>query len=593
MERRAKEQAPSSTAAGVPQSEIRALPLLLFGLYFGVTQVALFFEVQVRLSATSDKYFLLVLLWMFGAAIGLRSRFAPSLSRSMLGSLACYSVLLVLLRVMPPSIGAWVTLGLLVPILALPAGTLFRDLGPRLSASSLFLHENNGFVLGTAIGMLLFVAIGTRLGLLGPPLAWLLAMGAFCGYRLPVLGTILGLFAIGAIHADWMLRSVATVLVILSMVSGYRVLRAPEAKTRPAPSGDGSVGLGLGSIRSLLFLAGFGVVLLQYLVTREFASVLSGSELALLIVASSYLLGLSIGYFLSGFLGLQRIRWLVPSIFLLQLICLFLARPIAGYAIEEGYGSHALYGLLVASALICSAFHASLLPTAARELGTDQLARAYFWDLCGAGAGVVFLLTAAAIAPSLLLTAYLASFLAIYLLLLWRTQAFALALIVGAALLFQAHTMQGPIRTQAAIDYYASRGYENGRLFYSAVSPYHSVEILDVPARSSGKLDTRRIAFLNGVKYFEGRKYGSVPSLAEYTVYLAEVPARFQFERLGRERDVLALRWWFPLLGASSRALCAKHRSRRDRSESRRGGASCLAKDDLSPPGSSTADHGG
>ena len=546
------------SAQAAPSAETPNLLVpFLAGLHFGVLQVCLFLAIQVGFTATYLGYFAVVLAWMVGVVFSLRTGQPRSLTTAVAVSLAGYAGLLGVLWALPPHGWLVPVLGLLVALAALPAGRLFGVLAPRLASGPLFLHENNGFVLGSVLAVVAFVQWGIH-ALAGAPLltlvVYLVGRGPQPRMAVPVL-------LAGGVAAQ-VLGGTAAFFVLLAgcglaMLTAVLPARAPEAATagggdakdagRAAGAGDAAwSGLTAGRMRAMLLLAGFCLMLLQALVTREFSNILSACELSILVVGTAYFAGLSVGYGLLRRVPLGLVRALLLPTFLLHAGLLVGTRPVAGWLIREGHGLGVLVGLLFLCAFLTSSLYSMLLPRLIALRGADSLVSSYIWDLVGAAVGVTALLAMAAWMPALVWPAYLLAMAALVALMLegsrWRGSFLVVALAVVAFV--TAH--QRTLGEAALADSYRAQGYGYPGVVFSGNSFYHSVDIVDTHRDVERTQKKRRQSFINGVQYFSCRldDQGRVPEdsdLSEFTSLLAELPARTLSETLGRPLRILIM----------------------------------------------------
>lgn len=175
----------SSKGGDAPALESRMTSIAhvaAMGLLFAVLQAGFFFELQLRLTAAYPSYLTVTLAWLLGSVAGLwlgrKAEGASGLVGWMAASLAGYYLVLVLLRAFPYKIEALPVMGILIGVCGIQAGHFFganRSLFE--SSSSLFLWENNGFLLGWVVGYAGYVAFGTLFHWISPALVGMLALG--------------------------------------------------------------------------------------------------------------------------------------------------------------------------------------------------------------------------------------------------------------------------------------------------------------------------------------------------------------------------------------------------------------------------------
>ncbi|HGG58311.1 MAG TPA: hypothetical protein ENK26_00140, partial [Gammaproteobacteria bacterium] len=519
------------------QPRSAAFPYLQ-GLHFGVLQVALYLLVEVEYTASAIGYFLVVLAWMGGVVAGLRGFPGLGMRRAGVISLSAYGALLAILSLLAPYPALLPVIAALVALAALPVGVLFRRWRRRLAAASLFLHENNGFVLGYLLSMLAFVHWGVDFLYWGPLLSF--SLTALAGWvAAPAL-----LLAAGAAWLDGAsLEAGALLLAAAGLIvadrRGYREAAADGVQSDWAF-------FSLAEARLMLFMAGFCLILLQYLVTREFASILSASELTILIVGLAYFCGLSVGYGWFSRLPLAIWRPASVALFVFHLAMLPLVKPLAGAFIAAGWGMAVLWGLLFITAFLTSAFYSILLPRCIESNPDLSLTDGYRWDLLGAGAAVLLMAFFVRYWPAAIAPLYLSAMLTLVVGLFKGSRFDRSVLVAGGLLVGLFALWQGPLFTAAGEAYYHSRGYDYPRLLFSQQSLYHSIDVVQSYTDASQTRRQSKTSFINGVNYYRvkngsERSGVSETGLSEFTWFLARVPARFLAEKKGRKLRILIL----------------------------------------------------
>jgi len=148
-----------------------------FGLYFGLAQTAYFFQMEILLTAAYTGFITATLAWIGGALAGLlMPRWLAgeeSLARGLVAwhgaGLAAYYMALALLAFFPYDFSLLPVYCLLIMVSGAQAGHFFRANQKYFpSAASLFLMENNGFILGWLGGFAGFVAFGVGFNQVAP-----------------------------------------------------------------------------------------------------------------------------------------------------------------------------------------------------------------------------------------------------------------------------------------------------------------------------------------------------------------------------------------------------------------------------------------
>ena len=95
----------------------------------------------------------------------------------------------------------------------------------------------------------------------------------------------------------------------------------------------------------------------------------------------------------------------------------------------------------------------------------------------------------------------------------------------------------------ATEDYYLTRGYDSPRLVHQGNSSYHSVEVIDTYWDLEQTQLDQRVSFINGVRFFRyiysDGEFAEESNLSEFSFFLAELPAPYLSQTLGRPRTAL------------------------------------------------------
>ncbi|HIG26674.1 MAG TPA: hypothetical protein EYQ50_02315 [Verrucomicrobiales bacterium] len=140
----------------------------LIGLHLAVVQFGFLLNLQVHVSSTYLTYMMVVLSWFCGSLIGLWTD-RLGLKSGVLVSTAAYYVSYGIVAANPFSRLTIVLSALCVVIAGLWAGRFFTLFIQRFKQSdSLFLHENNGFLVGIISFFVGFTLLGKSFLLLMP-----------------------------------------------------------------------------------------------------------------------------------------------------------------------------------------------------------------------------------------------------------------------------------------------------------------------------------------------------------------------------------------------------------------------------------------
>lgn len=425
-------------------------------------------------------------------------------------------------------------------ITAAPAGALFRTRAESQPAARLFFHENNGFILGFVASLLGFVQWGVRAPLILPFLSLGLVLLVYVN-----TSAWLPLLIAGTLSLIWYrlygLAALGAALIVTLLLSRFisDPFRRPVLPCGPRP-------LPAAGKKTILFLSGMNLILLQFFITREFSTLLAASELSVLIVATAYFVGYSVGYLIAPRFPERFVLPLGWVTLILHVYIFLFLKYFASIAIYVGAGWWALTGILFLTAFVTSSFYSLFLPRFTPFRDRDlKLVSTYSWELTGAIAGTAFLILSMLWFPRGIQPVYFA----IFLLILWRlsikspARVFNALATVGLMAFLLVHGP--PIARAVTRDYYAMREYSNPSLCYQAASMYHTIEILDTHPLP-GLPPDGRWSFINGVLYFgyqadSSGKWIQETGLSEFTYYLAQLPAQYQVIQKKRRLKVLIL----------------------------------------------------
>jgi hypothetical protein len=143
----------------------------LVGLLLGLLQTGLFFQLTFTLSSSIGSFLLVTLCWLMGSTIGVLyvSKFRLPTSAFLLLTLVAYGACVVILNAAPFNTRWWPVYAVLIVVTGLYPGVFFARMSAVFHARTLFLRENNGFIVGLVLGSLLFMLLG-RVALWGAPI---------------------------------------------------------------------------------------------------------------------------------------------------------------------------------------------------------------------------------------------------------------------------------------------------------------------------------------------------------------------------------------------------------------------------------------
>lgn len=526
------------------KKSLSALPLVVLGFYFGILQTAFYFSIEVFVTATFTGYFFLVLAWMCGVIFAMKTDLLENFSLSFTTSVILFYIFLLFVISLPFRGLMYPLLGLLIFVSAFPAGKFFKQFGKSVSSDSLFFQENNGFVLGMVMAILLFVKFGIHFIYFAPILTYLLTILSLKKRDYEILGIILIILLFFATQHYWIGVAAFSILLFVLLIS-----KMVEPKYVSLPSTDAElegVKLSYNQLKVIIFIAGFNLILLQYFIVREYSNIISANELSILFVSAAYFIGFSVGYILSNKISFTALKLIGFVTFILHMIVFASIKFIASYLIFKGFSYEALLLLLFISSFLTSSFYSIFLPKLIQLKGANELTSFYTIELIGASAGIIFFIMAVACSQWLLFPVYFCLFVVLYFILYsgdkWR---YALLLfgiyLVG---IFTIH--QTDFSAAGTKDYYQSRGFLNPKLLFSENSFYHSVDILETYYDRYQTIKQSKISFLNGQKYFDYNYpfpgiQNDETSLSEFTYFLANLPAHYKYERDGKKQRILIL----------------------------------------------------
>ncbi len=526
-----------------PQNNQNVLPFFITGFHFGILQIALFFIIQCYVTATFLGYFAVVIAWLMGVIINLKFGRTNDWTRTLVISLFSYIILALITAWLPPyRILLPVIIGLII-CTALPAGSFFRNLAQRYSASTLFFHENNGFVLGFILSILGFVKWGLFFLYTAPLITFGITLLAFRKKSVLVLILLIVITVFSGLLGAWAVFWSLIITMIVALWTVYiQSRKADNELFKISPSG-----IRLSKThRLVLFIAGFNLILLQYFITREFSIILAAAEITVLIVGAAYFTGFSVGYGISRFITLRGLKTMVVSMFFLHIVVLLFSRFTAGYLISAGYGIITIVVLLFLTAFGTSTLYSIFLPKLIEDRGAKSLVSYYTWDLGGAILGSIMMIVMTYFAANLLWPFYFLLLL-ILILVVFRTSRWRnSALIVGLFFIALIYNYGPRVQQLATEDYYFTRGYDNPVLYFSENSLYHTVDVIDTYRDSDRTKKFGRWSFLNGIVYFGYRynkdgNFSRETGLSEFTYFLAELPAKYLYQHRQEKLRILIL----------------------------------------------------
>ncbi len=276
-----------------------------------------------------------------------------------------------------------------------------------------------------------------------------------------------------------------------------------------------AAGLGAGATYFILFLVGAALSIAQFVMIRDFVSILYGEEVVIVMVTASFFLGLSAGYLLANKLSLKAFRFLFIFSVFIHLTFPFSYRWIASWLAWSNAGGIAYLSLLFFYALVFNTMFATFLPrlvhtdAAERLTPLQRLQRYYGLELAGFITGFAIIIFSWNRPLEYLLAPY---WLIIGLVLFFVAR--SKLLLAAYAVLAVSAVMFLPLldRQSTALLYMFKHGINLPKVLYSVNSPYQRVEVIE---------DTRGTRYL----YLDGLQNLNSTDLAELNYFIAEVPA--------------------------------------------------------------------
>lgn len=162
---------------------LRAIYPMLVGLLLGTLQTGLYFQLSFTLSSGFGTYLMVTLCWLAGSMIGVLwiARQRISTLAVLLVAACAYSLCCLLLLIMPFNTTLVPLYAVLIVLVGVYPGVFFARSAALYQVGVLFFRENNGFIVGLALGTILFMLLGRSI-LWIAPLLLIVCLTAF--YRL-------------------------------------------------------------------------------------------------------------------------------------------------------------------------------------------------------------------------------------------------------------------------------------------------------------------------------------------------------------------------------------------------------------------------
>lgn len=142
-------------------SKTRFYPLLV-GLLLGALQTGLFLHLMFTFSSGFNTYLMMTLCWLVGSALGVSyaARWKVPTSYFLVVAMLAYLSCGLLLHFRPFDTHLWLIYALLIILAGVYPGVFFARMSRSYRVASVFLWENNGFILGLVTGTILYMLVG-------------------------------------------------------------------------------------------------------------------------------------------------------------------------------------------------------------------------------------------------------------------------------------------------------------------------------------------------------------------------------------------------------------------------------------------------
>lgn len=265
---------------------------------------------------------------------------------------------------------------------------------------------------------------------------------------------------------------------------------------------------------ALLLLCGVNLILLQFVMLREFSMILTGIEIVLVLLSVAYFLGFSIGYGVSDMLSPRMLKGAILALFFLHLTLPFSPRWLAGYLASVGARQYFLLTFLFVAAFLMSTAYSIFLPRYVGEQGIkDAVGRFYSFEILGSMLGLVVLWGALSRGKLLFLMMLYLSVLLTIIHLLHRN--YVLVGVMG--ILIGVYGACFARLDQSSLEYFLkySKHFAAVHSLYRVHSAYQKVDVVE---NDKGA----RFLYLNGLMDFNST------FLEDFNYFLSELPARLQ-----------------------------------------------------------------
>ncbi len=261
----------------------------------------------------------------------------------------------------------------------------------------------------------------------------------------------------------------------------------------------------------VLFLSGINLILIQFTMIRNFASILFGTEMIILIVTLSYFLGYSIGYFWSDKLSFPVIQAILTVFLVAHFTLPFSLRYLFGYLLSHNLNLITLLLSVFLCAFFFSGVYSLLLPRFIQEEGNETISQLYRLELCGGLVGIFLMFVSSHFLKGTLFV--MIAYLSVFIVIVHLTAKKKLVLVGSIIFLILYVGLYSPMdRSSLSFFHREANGFKKVKSLFSVSSPYQQIEVIETDFGS-------RHLYLDGVRHFGG------DSLSNFNYYISGLPA--------------------------------------------------------------------
>jgi len=156
------------------------------------------------------------------------------------------------------------------------------------------------------------------------------------------------------------------------------------------------------TLRTIMVLAGAGLILVQIILFREIGTVLHSTELSLTLVLVTFFLSLTIGYLISTPFSQRAVEAFVLTAGVFQIFLVPIIRALGIVGEWSGWELVGHLSILGLTGLVASSLFSIFLPRFSKD--PKSLVSLYLWELSGSALGVGLSFMSIAIGHNLLIS---------------------------------------------------------------------------------------------------------------------------------------------------------------------------------------------